>query len=166
MISPVPPRPRGQQALDPEIVRANALERRQRAHQHVVLTVVVAAPLDGQDVGGFLDDTDHPAVTCVVGADGARVSVRDVVAGRAVDHLVLHVPKRFGEVLGLVARRLHDVKGESLRALAPDAGQALQLLDQTVSGSGCDIGWPGRIRTLENPKLDAPSRVSGLASDL
>ena len=41
--------------------------------------------------------------------------------------LVLHVAQRLGEALGLVAGRLHDVERQALRALAPDAGQALQL---------------------------------------
>ena len=123
-----------EQALDPQLVGPDALQRRERAHQHVVGAVVVAAPLDGQHVGRLLHDADHPAVARLVGADRARVDIGHVVADGAVGDAVLDVADRLAQQVGLRARRLQDVEREALRALAADARQALQLLDEAREG--------------------------------
>jgi hypothetical protein len=70
------------------------------------------------------------AIAGVARAQRTRIGVGDVVADRAVRDAGLDVADGVGEPIGLLARRLEDVKRQPLRALGPDAGQRLQLLDQ------------------------------------
>ena len=48
-----------EQALDLQLVGADALQRRQRAHQHVIHALEVARLLDGRDILRLLDDADQ-----------------------------------------------------------------------------------------------------------
>src|SRR6266542_2734481 len=67
----------------------------------------------------------------VVAAERTGVGIGDVAAHGAVSDLILDAAQGVGETLGLLARVLEDVEREALRALRPDAGQMLQLLDQS-----------------------------------
>ena len=74
-------------------------------------------------------------VAFVTAAEAAGIGVGDVVAHRAVRDTFLHVANRLDEPLGLLAGAFEDVKREALRAPGPDAGEALQLVDQADEGS-------------------------------
>ena len=104
--------------------------------QHVVEAVVAARLLDGDEVVGLLDDADHRAVARGRGAEAAGVNVRQVVADRAGDDLALDLLDRRDEALDVRLRHPQDVEGEPLRRLVPDAGQALELVDQLGDGLG------------------------------
>src|SRR5207253_520205 len=114
-----------------EVVRPDALQRRQRAHEHVIRTLEVARFLDRRHVLRLLDDADDGRVAAVAGAEGAGIDVCNVVADRAVRHALFHVAQRVDQTLRLLARRPQDVKRETLCTLRSDAGQALQFLDET-----------------------------------
>src|SRR5204863_2228457 len=120
-----------QQALDLQIVRANPLERRDGAHQHMVYALELARLFDRAHVLRLFDDADDVVVARVIAAEPARVLIGDVVANRAVGHALLDVAESARQHVDAFARRLQDVKGKTLRALRADAGQALQFFDES-----------------------------------
>ena len=66
----------GQQLLDPQLIRSDAVDRADRALEHVVATVELVGPLDGDEVAGLLHHADHRRVAAVVGADAAQLGLR------------------------------------------------------------------------------------------
>ena len=130
-----------QQSLDLQIVGTDAVQRRQRAHQHVIDAAELARLLDDRDVLRLLDDADQPLVAGRAGAERAGIGVGDVIARRAVGDALLDVADGVAQPLGILARRAQDVEREPLRALGADAGQLLQLLDEADEGSGRDTMW-------------------------
>jgi hypothetical protein len=132
--------PARQEIADLQVVRPDAVQRRQRPHQHVIDAVEVARLLDPGHVLRLLDDADKATIAGRVGTEVARVGVGDVAAHRAVGDAVLDVAHRLDEPLDLLARRLQDVEGEPGGALRADAGQALQLLDQPGQRLGAGHG--------------------------
>src|SRR5207253_2320382 len=66
-----------------------------------------------------------------VAAERARIDVGDVVANRTVCDALLHLAHGRDQAFGIVTRVLEDVEREALRALGPDARQALELFDET-----------------------------------
>ncbi len=135
----------GDQLIDAEIVRADAIERRQRAAEHVVAGVQDVGALQRPQVGDVLDHDDQPVVAARIGADGAGVGGIDVAAGRA-DHDRLH-----RHVHGLGQRHQQFVllldqmqRGAAGRA-RPQARQLGKKLDQALDlwagdGTGHEIG--------------------------
>ena len=71
------------EALELEMIRADAFERGERSAQHVVEAGVLAGFLDGHDVVRVLDDTDRFPAAGGAGAVEARIAVGDVVANAA-----------------------------------------------------------------------------------
>jgi len=69
-----------QQVLDVELLRADAVERRDDAAEYVVGAVVLLGALDGDDIADVLDHADDLPSAEGAGADGAGVGVGDVVA--------------------------------------------------------------------------------------
>ena len=61
----------------------------------------------------------------------AQLAIADVVADGANSELVFDVHQRLRQPLGGFPIVAQNVKREPLRRLLPDAGQALELLDQT-----------------------------------
>ena len=108
----------------------DALQRRQRAHQHVIHALELARLLDRRRRSAAPRRRRSARIAVVAAAERARVGVGDVVADRAVGDALLDVAQRVGEPIRLLARRLEDVEREPLRALRADAGQALQFLDE------------------------------------
>ena len=62
MTSSTPSPTRAEQPLDLQVVGPDALQRRQRAHQHVIDALELARLLDRRHVLRLLDDADDPAV--------------------------------------------------------------------------------------------------------
>ena len=92
------------------------------------------------DVLRLFDDADDPRGRARRSLQKrARIGVGDVVADRAVGDALLDVAHRLDEASACSRGRLEDVKREALRALGPDAGQALQLFDEADEGSGKDV---------------------------
>ena len=120
-----------QQALDLQLVRPDALQRRQRTHQHVIHALEVARLLDGRHIRRLFDDADDVMIPIHIAAEGAGVDVGDVVAHRTVRDALLHVAKGVSQPLGAVARALEDMEGQALRPLGADARQSLELLDES-----------------------------------
>src|ERR1700733_458071 len=111
------------------MLRADTVERRERAMQHVVDAVVMGA-LDDADAGGLLDYADLALVARGAGTIDARVDVGDVVADGAEPQLGLELAHGVGERVGIRHAGAEDVEGKALRALGADAGKLAQLLDE------------------------------------
>ena len=118
------------------LVGADALERRQRAHQDVIHALELARLLHRSNILRLLDDADHVAIALVAPAESTRIRVGDVVTDRAVGDAFLHFSYGIDQPIRLLARCLQNIEGEALSPLRPDAGQALQLLDETQERIG------------------------------
>ena len=122
------------QALDFELIGTNALQRRERAAEHVVEAAELARLLDGLNVRGLFHDANDCAVARGAGAEVARIGVRDVVADRALADFFLGFADRVGKRERLLAVHAQQIECEALRRLLPDSRQALQFIDQSSYG--------------------------------
>ena len=69
-----------EQGRDLEVVRADSLDRRERAVQHVVDAPIPTRALEGQDIERLLHDADQGMVALLISADAAGIVGRDVEA--------------------------------------------------------------------------------------
>ena len=106
------------------------MQRRQHAHEHVVQAAVLARLLDHHHVLRLLDDADHALIARWTYTEYTGIGGGDVVTRRAVGHLLLDVPDRLAQPLGVVAWILEQVERKALRTFGADAGELLELLDQ------------------------------------
>src|SRR3954470_15011298 len=83
----------------PQVVRSDALDRRDRAAQHVVAAAELARLLDRDDVLRLLDHADDGEVAPRVAADPALLGLGDVPADPAEPHLVLDLGQRVHQPL-------------------------------------------------------------------
>src|SRR5215213_2333364 len=104
---------------DLQVLRVDAVDRRQRPAEHVVEAAELVRPLDGDDVGGLLDDADHRPVAAVVLADRAARAFGEVEADLAEADLLLHLADRVGERQRVVVGGTEHVEGEALRGALP-----------------------------------------------
>src|SRR5829696_1886417 len=82
---------------DLEVVRLDAVDRRQRAAEHVVAAAELVRALDRDDVARVLDDADERAVPARVGADLAARALGQVEADFAETDAFLDLADRVGE---------------------------------------------------------------------
>ena len=123
-----------EQLADAEVGRLDAVERRERAAEHVVEAAVLVRPLERDDVDRLLDDADDRAVAPRVGADRAELLLGQVAAVAAEAHALLHLRDRLAERERLLLRDREQVEREPLRGPGADPGQAGQLRDEVVDG--------------------------------
>src|SRR5258708_22381425 len=115
---------------DSQLLRADAVQRRDCAMQDVEDAIEVLGLFDGGNVSWLFDHTDQALVASRAGAVGAWVDVGDVVAQRAQAQVSLKVADGGGQGVCVVVARSQDVKGEALRALGAHSGQLLEFVDQ------------------------------------
>ena len=157
MTSCTVPRPDAfDEAPDLQVVRADALQRRERAHQHVVGPLKSRVFSMAETFCGSSTTQMSAAVARLVGAEAAGIDVGDGVAGRAVRDALLHVADGVAEALGVLARGAQDVEREALRALAADTRQFLQLVDEAREGFGLGMGTA--VRTSPGSSCRRASR--------
>ena len=99
------------------------VERGEDAVQHMVDAVILAAALYAQHVARFRDNAYGAPVAPVVEADGALLTVGEILAHGAAMHTGAGLEYGVCESLGLALGHGEDVESKALRALAPDAGQ-------------------------------------------
>jgi hypothetical protein len=104
-----------------QVVRADAPQRRDRPHQHVVPAAIAARLLDRGHVLRLFDDAEQPRVAVVGRAVAAGIHVRDVAADRTVRDALLDGEQCRAQRLDFLARRLQQVKREARRAPCADA---------------------------------------------
>src|SRR6478609_4501354 len=73
------------------VLEVDAVDRRQRATQHVVDAAVLMGALDRNHVARVLDHADHGAVAPGIRADRAERPLREVEALLADPDLLLHL---------------------------------------------------------------------------
>src|SRR4029077_21136055 len=122
------------QLVDAEMLGLDAVERRERAAQHVVEAAILRRPLERDEVDRLLDDADERAVAARVEADRAELLLGEVAALVAEADALLHVGEGGREGERLVLVRLQGVEREPLRRALPDAREARQLRDEVVDG--------------------------------
>jgi hypothetical protein len=79
------------QALDLQLLRPDAAQRRQRAAQHVIEPVELAGDFDADDVIRIFHHADHLLIALRIAAVLAQLGVADVVADGAHGELVFDV---------------------------------------------------------------------------
>ena len=135
---------RAQQLLDPQLLGPDALDRRDRALEHVVPAGELVGALDRDDVAGLLDDAEHGGVAPVVEAVAAELALGDVEAPPAPGDPLLRLGDRPGEPVGVLGRGLQEVERDPLRRLRADAGQAAELVDERLDRR-LRTGWSPRV---------------------
>ena len=112
----------------------DAVDRAERAAEHVVEAAVLVRPLERDDVDRLLDDADRRVVAARVEADPAGLVLGQVAALAAEADALLHLHERARERERLLRRPLEDVEREPLRRALPDPGQARELRDEVLDG--------------------------------
>ena len=137
-----------------QLLGTDALDRADRALQHVVAAVELLGLLHRDDVAGLLDHAQDRGVAPVVGAEPARGALGDVEAPLAERHAVLGLGDGVGEPERVDLLDLQEVERDALRRLRTDAGQAAELVDQLLHRLGVDAAISRRRR-------GRPDRTSG-----
>ena len=106
-----------------QVLGVDALDRRQRAAEHVIDAAVLVHALHRDHVAGLLHDADHTVVAPRVRADPAAWLVGEVEAHLTQADLLLHLHDRLRQGRGVLRRRPQDVEGQALRGAAAHAGQ-------------------------------------------
>ena len=123
---------------DAQVVGVDAVDRRERAAEHVVAAAELVHALERDHVGGLLDDADHAGVAPLVLADPAARALGEVEADLAQADALLDLADRVGERGGVLVGGAQDVEGEPLRGAVADPGQLRELGDQPLDRGGVD----------------------------
>ena len=117
--------------VDADLVGADAVERRQVAHQHEVAAAVARRLLDRHDVGRRLDHAEQRAVAARRGADRAEFALGEHAAAPAVPERA-RSPRRRDAAISRAPSRSRSSRWNAMRCadFGPDARQAAQRLDQ------------------------------------
>jgi hypothetical protein len=127
------------QSIDGEVIRPDAVERRQRAPQHVVTRADRACPFQRPQVGDVGDHHDDRRIAARVGADGARALRIDVPACAADDDGVERRLQRGRERRHQRLALLDQVQRGAPGGARPEPRQSREQLDQPLdlrSGDG------------------------------
>jgi hypothetical protein len=114
------------------VLRLDAVERRERAAEHVVEAAELARPLDGDQIDRLLDHADHRVVAAGVPADRADLVLRQVAALVAEANSLLDLLDRGRERERLVLRPLQEMESEPVGGPRADARQARELADEIL----------------------------------
>ena len=122
----------GQQLADADIVRADVIERRDHAVQHMVNAGKFPRPLHCDHVLRVGDHADDAVVAALVVTDRADVAIRQILADGAEMHRFFCLGQHGGKLRDLILRQAQEVKRQPLRRLAADAGELCKLLGQPL----------------------------------
>ena len=134
-----------EELADLEPLGPDAVDRADRAVEHVVAAAELAGPLDRQHVERLLDDAQLAVVAARVAADRAQRGVADVEAALAEHDLVADGDQRARERARLRVGRAKQVERQALGRLGSDPGQPGERLDE--AGDGLDDGG-GHARAI------------------
>ncbi len=113
--------------IEPQLLRADAVERRQMAHQHEVATRELAGLLDGGHVRRALHHTEQAILFPLgIGADIAAVVLGKGAAVAAMTDLGQGAREQLGQPQTAAALTLEQGKGHPLGRLGPHPRQYLQ----------------------------------------
>jgi len=129
----IQPRP---EIMQSELIRPDAVHRRERTVEDVINAVIGAGLFDSIDVRRLFYDADETLVARRTAAIGAGINVSDVVANRAESEVLLEREDSLRERCGVRIAPAQDVEGIALRGFRADAGKLAELVDQTGHGFG------------------------------
>lgn len=109
--------------IEPQLLRAYAVQRRQMTHQHKVATGELAGLLDGRHVRRALYHTEQTVLFALgVGADIAAIVLGKGAAVAAVANLGQGAREQLGQPQTAAALTLEQGKGHPLADLGPTPG--------------------------------------------
>ena len=149
------------QLADPQLVRADAVDRADRPAEHVVAAAELAGPLDRDDVLGLLDDAQHASGRGAGrGRSGTAPPRRRCRRSRRTGPCSLTSIEHVGEpaYVGRVGRE--QVERDPLGALGTDAGQPAELVDQVLDHAFVQRGLPSEPGEPPEP-LGGPPKPNG-----
>ena len=120
-----------QQFDDSQIVRADAVQRRQTSSQNMERAVKSFHLVQSGRISGVLDHTNETSVPRWIGAHLTGIGFRNVETDRAESDLLFDLSYSVGEFDGLFLGEFEDVKSQTSGCLASDAGQARQPIGQS-----------------------------------
>src|ERR1700722_772615 len=122
----------GHQLLDPQVVRADPVDRADRAAEHVIPAAELADLLHCGDVLGLLDHADDRLIAPGVQADPALLRLGHVPAGLAEPDALGHLDQRRRQPADVLAACRQKRERDPLGTLRPDPGQPAELVDQVL----------------------------------
>ena len=122
------------QLLQTNVMRANAVQRAELAHEHKIQAFVGQGALHGGLVGRGFDHTQLAAVALRVLAGGAHLLLGERVAQAAMAHMVDRMLQGVGDLQGAWLVVLQQMKGHARGRLGAHAGQTAQGVCQSVKG--------------------------------
>ena len=128
-----------------------AVERRQRAAEHVIAAAKGAGALERPEIGEVFDDADRRRVPLRVAADRARFDRIEIAADRARADRFRRLRQRRRQRLQQALAPLDQMQRRAPRRARPEAGQLREELDQRVefghrAGRGAHGRHPPRAR--------------------
>ena len=146
----------GQEAVHPDLVATDTVERREQASEDVVFAAHRAALLDREQVLHPRHDAEERAVSAAVAANRAdgwftlRAHVGDVAALRAGADAVVQLDERLPQIPGDRFVRRQKGDGVTLRGLLADARELREELDDAQEPIG-EHGAAGRSMGTARP---------------
>jgi hypothetical protein len=104
-----------------EIIRPDAIQRRQPSAEYVVEAAEFTGALDGSNVRCFLDRTDDCRITSRIAADGAERFLSEIEALGTRTNFFGQSYERVSEPAALIRGLLQEMVGEPERSLPADA---------------------------------------------
>ena len=89
---------------DLQILGIDAVDRRERAAEHVVAAAILVRSLERDHIGGLLDDADHRGVAALVLADPTARALGEVAADLAQADPLLDVADRLSQRVRILGR--------------------------------------------------------------
>src|SRR6202035_5013261 len=158
----------GEQLHHLQVLRIDAVDRREGPAEHVVDAVVLVRALHRDHVAGLLHDADQPVVAPRVLADAAARLVGEGEADLAQPDLLLDLPDRLGQRRGVLARGAQDVEGQPLRRAIADPRKLRELcnkpLDRRRVGGAHRPGRPSPPRLPRSRPPVAPPSFAAASS--
>ena len=130
------------------MVRPHPVDRVNDAAEDVVAAPEDARALDGLDVLGFLDNTDHAGITPRITTDRAFIVFGEVPANNTVLDLMTDRIDRSGQAFDILGLGLEKVQCHTLRALWPDSGKLSQFIDEVLKSSFVHASPPTLVVSL------------------
>ena len=142
----------GQPALEqiqPELIRADTIQRRQMAHQYEVLAAKFSRVFDREYVGWRFDDAQHGTVSGGTLADAANIGFTERAAGLTVAYFFDRIDQHMGQVLRAGPVAFEQMKRHTLRRLGPDTGQAFEGINELLQQ------WRHGFFNYNSPQMNA-----------
>ena len=121
---------RAQQFSDLQLIRADTLDRVERAVQDVVSAAELLGLLDGHDVARVFDHTQQRLIAPRVSAHLALTAFCNVEATSAECDVLLYRDDGVGKPCRILGRNLQQMERQALRGLRTDPRKATELVDQ------------------------------------